>query len=491
MIDGVDAAQLDPGWLRRQIGVVLQENILFNRTIHENIALGDPAMPRAMVMHAAKLAGADEFIAQLPQGYDTVIEERGANLSGGQRQRIAIARALATNPRILILDEATSALDYDSERIIQENMRAIVRGRTVIIIAHRLAAVRPCGRIVGMRQRRDRRGWLTRRAAHARRRASTPISGRCNPNKRGRQHECQGYASASAAAAPSRSPRVVSGRDREFLPAALEILETPPPPLPIALIGTICLVALAALIWSIVGRLDVHAVAPGKIETAGYSKVIEPLEPGKVAAIHVQAGQSVTAGDLLFELDPAEATADARSAEDGLNANLAEVDRRRYAIDTVRSAAPEEARWTKRRGGRRAFGRGGCAHDPKRVRTVSVRPDGTPIPTPVAVVDATKVQAALSPVERLADEAAPRIDWSDNLPEAFRLREEAVLRADLAQLSDSLNALDKQMAQKLATQKAARHEHRLPANADGHFQSARLDPAAGDRPQRRHQDRSL
>jgi ATP-binding cassette, subfamily B, bacterial HlyB/CyaB len=88
MIDGVDAAQLDPGWLRRQIGVVLQENILFNRTIHEYIALGDPAMPRAMVMHAAKLAGADEFIAQLPQGYDTVLEERGANLSGGPRQRI-------------------------------------------------------------------------------------------------------------------------------------------------------------------------------------------------------------------------------------------------------------------------------------------------------------------------------------------------------------------------------------------------------------------
>ena len=152
MIDGVDIAQLDPGWLRRQIGVVLQENILFNRTIHENIALGDPAAPRALVMQAARLAGADEFIAGLPQGYDTMIEERGANLSGGQRQRIAIARALATNPRVLILDEATSALDYDSERIIQENMKAIVRGRTVIIIAHRLAAVRPCSRIVGMQR---------------------------------------------------------------------------------------------------------------------------------------------------------------------------------------------------------------------------------------------------------------------------------------------------------------------------------------------------
>ena len=151
MLDGVDIAQLDPGWLRRQIGVVLQENMLFNRSIHENIALADPAAPRALVMQAARLAGADEFIAQLPQGYDTMIEERGANLSGGQRQRIAIARALVTNPRILILDEATSALDYESERIIQRNMRAIVRGRTVIIIAHRLAAVRDCDRIVGMR----------------------------------------------------------------------------------------------------------------------------------------------------------------------------------------------------------------------------------------------------------------------------------------------------------------------------------------------------
>ena len=150
MLDGVDIAQLDPGWLRRQIGVVLQENILFNRTIHENIALADPAMPRIVVMQAARLAGADEFISQMPQGYDTMIEERGANLSGGQRQRIAIARALVTNPRILIFDEATSALDYESERIIQDNMKAITRGRTVLIIAHRLAAVRPCHRIVGM-----------------------------------------------------------------------------------------------------------------------------------------------------------------------------------------------------------------------------------------------------------------------------------------------------------------------------------------------------
>lgn len=149
-IDGQDIAQADPAWLRRSIGVVLQENMLFNRTIHDNIVLANPAMSREGAMQMARLSGADEFISKLPRGFDTLIEERGANLSGGQRQRLAIARALATNPPILILDEATSALDYESERIVLGNMREIVRGRTVIIIAHRLATVRHCHRIIGM-----------------------------------------------------------------------------------------------------------------------------------------------------------------------------------------------------------------------------------------------------------------------------------------------------------------------------------------------------
>lgn len=148
LVDGTDLAMVDPSWLRRQIGVVLQENYLFNRSVRDNIALADPAMSLDRVIEAATLAGAHDFIVELPEAYDTIIEERGASLSGGQRQRIAIARALATNPRILIFDEATSALDYESEMIIQENMRRIAAERTVFIIAHRLSTVRDCNRIV-------------------------------------------------------------------------------------------------------------------------------------------------------------------------------------------------------------------------------------------------------------------------------------------------------------------------------------------------------
>lgn len=161
LVDGVDLALVDPAWLRRQIGVVLQENLLFNRTIRENIALADPSLPAEAVMAAASLAGAHEFILELPEGYDTQVEERGANLSGGQRQRIAIARALITNPRILIFDEATSALDAESESIIQHNMRSITRGRTVMIIAHRLSAIRTASRIITVED-----GCITEEGTH-------------------------------------------------------------------------------------------------------------------------------------------------------------------------------------------------------------------------------------------------------------------------------------------------------------------------------------
>lgn len=150
MVDGIDISLIDAAQLRRQIGVVLQDNFLFNRSVRENIAIGDPAAPIELVVRAAQMAGAHDFISELPEGYDTMVGEQGASLSGGQRQRIAIARALFTNPRVLIFDEATSALDYESEAIIQRNMAHIAKGRTVLIIAHRLSAVRHANRIIAM-----------------------------------------------------------------------------------------------------------------------------------------------------------------------------------------------------------------------------------------------------------------------------------------------------------------------------------------------------
>jgi subfamily B ATP-binding cassette protein HlyB/CyaB len=148
LVDGVDLALVEPAWLRRRIGVVLQENFLFNRSVRDNIALTDPGLSMDEIVRVAQLAGAHEFILELPEGYDTLVGEQGSNLSGGQRQRIAIARALVGDPAILIFDEATSALDYESEQIIQRNMQAICNGRTVFIIAHRLSAVRLADRIL-------------------------------------------------------------------------------------------------------------------------------------------------------------------------------------------------------------------------------------------------------------------------------------------------------------------------------------------------------
>ncbi len=221
-----------------------------------------------------------------------------------------------------------------------------------------------------------------------------------------------------------RPPAMVSGRDREFLPAALEILETPPAPLPVAMMLTICAFVAAALVWCFIGRLDVHAVAPGKIESAGRAKVIQPLEPGKIASIHVENGARVKVGDVLLALDPAEAAADENAQRDGLNASLAEIARRRFAVRAVsaiqRAALASAARES---------GEGSA-------RTGSI--------------------SIASAVENAAAEIDRNIAWDDALPDAFRLRDSAVVAADLTQLSDTLKSLDKQMAQKEATRERLR-----------------------------------
>jgi len=206
----------------------------------------------------------------------------------------------------------------------------------------------------------------------------------------------------------SKMPR----RDREFLPAALEILETPSSPVPVVLMLTICAFFAVALCWSFFGRLDVLAVAPGKVEIAGRAKVIQPLDPGTVLAIHAQNGDHVRVGDLLLELDPAEAAADEAAERDTLDASLAEAARRRFAIAKARAAMELLA------------------------NTGDVHGD-----------------QAIALAERAAIDPDPEINWDAETSEKAKAREITVLLADLSQLVGSLQSLDKQMAQKDATLK--------------------------------------
>jgi ATP-binding cassette subfamily B protein len=150
LVDGVDVSQADPLAVRSRIGLVPQDTVLFAASARENIRYGRPGASDADVEEAAKAAAADEFLRRLPEGYDTFLGERGTRLSGGQRQRIAIARAILRDPPILLLDEATSALDAESERLVQAALDHLMRGRTTIIIAHRLATVLQADRIIVM-----------------------------------------------------------------------------------------------------------------------------------------------------------------------------------------------------------------------------------------------------------------------------------------------------------------------------------------------------
>ena len=162
LVDGYDLRTAVADSFRRQIGIVLQENILFSGTLEDNLKYGKPEATRGEIIEAAKTANAHDFIIALPDGYSTVVGERGAQLSGGQRQRIAIARAILKNPRILIFDEATSALDLASERLIQEAMERVMQGRTTFIIAHRLSTIQKASRILVMDQ-----GRLAEQGTHA------------------------------------------------------------------------------------------------------------------------------------------------------------------------------------------------------------------------------------------------------------------------------------------------------------------------------------
>jgi subfamily B ATP-binding cassette protein MsbA len=142
LVDGRDLSKVRLSDYRAQIGVVFQDNFLFDGSVFENIAYSRPDAPREAVLRAGAIARCDEFADRLPEGYDTIVGERGVKLSGGQRQRVAIARAILADPRILILDEATSSLDSESEAYIQEGLAELMKGRTTFVIAHRLSTIR-------------------------------------------------------------------------------------------------------------------------------------------------------------------------------------------------------------------------------------------------------------------------------------------------------------------------------------------------------------
>jgi ATP-binding cassette subfamily B protein len=151
-IDGADLRDVDLRHLRQSLGVVLQENFLFRGSIRDNIIAGRPGLTLSDAVYAARLAGAEEFIERMPNGFETYIEEGSPNLSGGQRQRLAIARALITDPRILVLDEATSALDPESEAVVSANLERIASGRTMVLVSHRLSSLVGCDQILVMDQ---------------------------------------------------------------------------------------------------------------------------------------------------------------------------------------------------------------------------------------------------------------------------------------------------------------------------------------------------
>lgn len=244
----------------------------------------------------------------------------------------------------------------------------------------------------------------------------------------------------------------IGGSDREFLPAALEIQETPPAPLPMAIMGTICAFGLTAFVWSFFGHLDVHAVAQGKIESAQSTKIIQPLDPGKVSAIRVENGTLVKAGDVLVELDGSEAQADLRTSADRLASGLAEMDRRRFMIDVVKAAQarippPEMPRGETfvlrptipvTDGGSGRAGDGGSAP----VEGASaLHGEGTP--------SSEAREKAAEPLFAVTGS----ISFDRLVPDDMRRREEGVMTAELARIADAVAAIDKQMAQKVATRR--------------------------------------
>ena len=387
LLDGADLTQVDPAWLRTNIGVVLQENLLFNRTIHENIAFAAPAMPRAQVIAIAKLSGADEFIARLPGGYDT--DHRGARSEPVGRPAPAHrhrprARDQPADPdlrrgdlgarlRKRARDPEQHAPDRAQPH--RRHHRAPARGGEALRPDHRHG------------RRPHHRSRAARRIARA---AGRPLSQALGAAERAGARMTNVPAAAPAGKPPALVParRIQLHRgDHEFLPAALEILETPLSPVRASMIVTICAFAAIALAWSYFGRVDIIATAQGKIQPVGRTKTIQPLETGKVLAIDAENGSHVTAGQVLLTLDPGEAQADEGTILADIGSEKAETLRRATALALV-------------------------------------------------------AKRALGPV--------PQIAFGADIPPDIAVREQRVLASDIAQLATTVGSLDGQKQEKVA-----------------------------------------
>ena len=271
--------------------------------MRENIAMTKPAASLDEVVRAAQLAGAHEFIQRLPHGYSTMLDESASNLSGGQRQRLAIARALIHDPPVLVFDEATSALDPESEAIIQQHLNAIARGRTIVIISHRLSFVARSTRSSSWTRAASRKSARTTRCCAA---ASRTIS--CGASSRGSTSDLTDIGvsrptTAAAAAAPA--PRAVIDYDFQSV-----LVAAPKQRLVLWLMAG--LIALAAIGLSI-AQVDMIVAANGKVVTSDSQIVVQPFETSVVRSMAVKMGQKVKEGDVLATLDPTFTQADASS----------------------------------------------------------------------------------------------------------------------------------------------------------------------------------